>query len=210
MARRRAYRFAPPWQWGILRRRGCKQLHLSETSPDYEPMTTIYQALKGAGFRETYWQYVYPGQIGGLVKSPQNRLIELHARFFEGGMIYGEMEMGRSVLLHFINRRYYVNDYLVKMLGKRLSAPHARYLRISIEKYKSACEDDWPEWTAGHRFITRSNKMQIRLFTVLSDWRILAIIMLASVVSNITRGPIALPLLTALMIVVYLVAPRRS
>jgi len=71
-------------------------------------MNSIYQALKEMGFKETYWQFVYPGQIGGLVKSPRSNLLELHVRFFQEGMMYAEIEMGRSALLHFLNRRLYL------------------------------------------------------------------------------------------------------
>jgi hypothetical protein len=202
--------FAPPWRWGIFCRKPCAGLSLSSNSPDYEPMTAIYRVLKNAGFEETYWQFVYPGQVGGLVKIPRGTLIEFHVRFFEGGMIYAEMELGRSVLLHFLNRRYYINHHLVKKLNSKLSSSQIAYLRTSTERYKASCACDWPEWTMENRFMTPGIKRQVRFFTVLSDWRLLALIMLAGIISSIADGPVALALLTAAMILVYLLAPKRS
>jgi hypothetical protein len=52
--------------------------------------------------------------------------------------------------------------------------------------------------------------MQIRFLTVLADWRVLALIMLASVASSVVRHSIAVPLVAALMILVYLLAPKRA
>jgi|HubBroStandDraft_4_1064222.scaffolds.fasta_scaffold301862_1 hypothetical protein len=202
--------FAPPWHWGIFRRDPCSRLLIDDGSPEYEPMTAIYQALKAAGFRETYWQFVYPGQIGGVVKTPRGTLIELHVRFFERGMIYAEMEVGRSVLLHFLNRRYYINEYLIRKFDSKLTSSQLDYLRISTARYKACCDNDWPEWTLENRFITRSTRMQIRFLTVLADWRVLALIMLASVASSVVRHSIAVPLVAALMILVYLLAPKRA
>jgi len=202
--------FAPPWRWGIFRRAPCRALQLSSSSPDYRPMNAIYAALKSAGFRETYWQFVYSGQIGGLVKSPKGTVIEFHVRFFEGGMIYAEIELGRSLLLHFVNRRSYINKYLVAMLASRLSAAEASYFLASTERYKSAYHNDWPEWTANFRYITPSMKKQIRFLTTLSDWRVLALIMLASTASSFGDRPVVLPILTATMIIIYLLAPKRS
>jgi hypothetical protein len=172
-------------------------------------MTAIYQALKSIGFRETYWQFIYPGQIGGLIRNPRNTLIEFHVRFLKEGMIYAEIELGRSVLLHFANRKLYINQYLICKMGSRLSAAHREYLRGSIKRHKSVYAKDWPEWTVENRFVTPSMKKQIRFLAVLADWRTLALIMLASVVSSLADGPTVLPLITALMIFVYVLAPKR-
>jgi hypothetical protein len=206
----RSHGFVPPWQWGIIRRRVCRGLFLETNSSEYEPMTAIYEALKNTGFKETYWQFVYPDQVGGLVKIRRHTLIEFHVRFFKGGMIYAEMEFGRSVFLHFLNKRCYINSYIIKTLSSRLSALHIDYLRASTKRYKRVYHNGWPEWTRRNRFMTPKTKMQIRFFTILSDWRTLALIMLASVASSLERVTAALPLLTAIMIVIYLLAPRRT
>jgi hypothetical protein len=201
--------FAPPWQWGIFRRKPCSGLLIDRSSPDCEPMMAIYNTLRATGFRETYWQFVYPRQIGGLVKSPRGSLIEFHVRFFEDGMIYAEMELGRSVLLHFLNRRHFINQYLIRRLRCRLTSSQLDYLRMSTAKYKASYDNDWPEWTVGNRFITHNIKMQIRLLAHLADWRVLALIILASVASSLVPNSVVLPLVTTLMILVYLLAPRR-
>jgi hypothetical protein len=125
-------------------------------------------------------------------------------------MIYAEMEVGRSVLLHFLNRRYYINEYLIRKFDSKLTSSQLDYLRISTARYKACCDNDWPEWTLENRFITRSTRMQIRFLTVLADWRVLALIMLASVASSVVRHSIAVPLVAALMILVYLLAPKRA
>jgi hypothetical protein len=199
-----------PWRWGIFCRAPCAKL-LGETSPHYEAMNAIYLALKSTGFRETYWQVVYPGQVGGLIKIPRGTLIEFHVRFFRNGLIYGEMELGRSALLHFVNRRiYYINGYLERKLRTRISGEHAAFLRESTRRYKSLYVSNRPEWTSRNRFVTPTMKKQIRFLTVLSDWRFLAFIMLFSLISTFANGPSTLALLTASMIVVYVLAPRRS
>lgn len=202
--------FLPPWRWGVFLRKHCTGLLLDSRSPEFEPINAIYRALKETGFRETYWQFVYPGQIGGLVKSPRSKLVELHVRFFESGMIYAEIEMGRSVLLHFINRRYYLNNYIFKKIQSKISREHGAYFLAATKKYKSLHSNSWPEWSVKNRFMTPNIKKQIRFLSVLSDWRTLAIIMLASVVSSLADRPMVLPIITAAMIVIYLLAPKRS
>lgn len=206
----RSHDFVPPWQWGIFRRKACRDLLLDRRSKEYDAMTAIYQALKRAGFNETYWQFVYRGQIGGLVKNPRGTLLEFHVRFFEDGMIYAEIELGRSVLLHFLNRRCYINQYLARRLRSRLPEKYVDYFQLSTERYKCAYHRNWPEWTIRNRFVTLSMKKQIHFLTTLSDWRVLALIMLGSTVSSFTPSLVILPLVTATMIVVYLLAPRRS
>jgi hypothetical protein len=183
---------------------------LPKDSPHHEPMTAIYQTLKDFGFRETYWQFVYPGQIGGLIKSPRNQPLEFHVRFFEGGMIYAEFELGRSVLLHFSGHRYYLNRYIVGKTRSRLSPGHSRYLEDAVAAYKSVHNRNWLEWGSKNRFMTTKVKRQLRFLTLLSDWRILAMLMLASVFASINQGPRVVPLFIAFMIGIYLLAPKRS
>lgn len=201
---------APPWRWGIFRRKACRSLAISEASIHYHAMEGIYRALRRAGFRETYWQFVYAGQIGGLIKNPGHTLIEFHVRFFDGGMMYAEMELGRSVLLHFLSPRCYINHYLIRTIGARLSEQEQDFLRNSTEKYKAIYPREWREWDKDTRLMTPFLKKQVRFLTMLTDWRTLALIMLASVVSSIADRQVVLPILTALMVIVYLLAPRRA
>lgn len=210
MRRAKERHFIPPWQWGIFRRKLCASLNLDVGAPDYAPMITIYQALKSVGFKETYWQFIYPDQIGGLIQNKRSTLIEIHVRFFANGLIYAEMEMGRSASLHLINRRMYVNYYLIQKLSKRLSRTHLEYFQDAVAKSKLVYPRDWLEWSSQNRFMTSGIKRKIRLLNVLSDWRTLALIMMASVVSSVADRSIVIPLLTAIMIFVYVLAPRRT
>ncbi len=210
MAPQKVPAFVPPWRWGVFLRNRCTGLLLTDSSPDFVAMNAIYSALKADGFRETYWQFVYDGQIGGLIKSPRNQFVEFHVRFFEGAMIYSEIELGRSIFMHFLGKRYYLNHYILGRIRARISENHARYLQEATERYKSTYDRNWPEWGKDNRFMTSTTKRQIRYLALLSDWRLLALVMFASVVSTLTHGLIILPLLTAAMIVIYLLAPRRN
>ncbi|MDR3410744.1 MAG: hypothetical protein P4L87_07345 [Formivibrio sp.] len=210
MLPRKCNEFAPPWRWGIFLRKPCAGLLLDRSSSNYEPMQAIYRALKNVGFRETYWQFVYPGQIGGLIKSPRNNLVEFHVRFFDNGMIYAEFELGRSALLHFLGHRLYLNRYIAGKIQSQLSVDQISYWQTAVQKYKSFHPRKWPEWGADNRFMTLRIKRQLKFFATLSDWRVLATIMFASVIATMLHGPIVLPIIVAVMVIVYLLAPRRA
>lgn len=199
----------PPWRWGVFLRRPCAGLLLGYDPRDNEPMAAIYNALKQVGFRETYWQVVYPGQIGGLIKNPRSKLLEYHVRLFYDGRIYAELELGRAALLHFIPHRHYLNEYIVSKIHSRLSQPHLDYLRRAIDRHMATHRRNWPEWSMENRFVTPRIRMQLRFLTVLSDWRFLALAMLAGFAASISHGPTVVSLLVVLMIVVYLLAPKR-
>lgn len=209
MREQRGHSFAPPWRWGIFRQRPCKALLIDPNAINSESFVAIYKALQECGFKETLWQFVYPGQIGGLVRNPNHNFLELHVRFFDDEMIYGEIELGRSVLLHFVNRRLFINRYLEKMLGSKLSDQQLRVLKASTGRYKSVYDTTYTEWSVKERFMNPTIKRQIRLLSVLSDWRTLAAIMLLSVAASMTNNLVLLPIITLVMIFVYLLAPRR-
>ena len=173
-------------------------------------MIAIYQTLKSIGFKETYWQFVYRGQLGGLIKNARGTLIEFHVRFFNDGSIYAEMEIGRSVSLHLIDRRLYINHYLIRKLQGRLSREHFGYLAAATKKAKMMYPKSWSEWSTGNRFMTRGIRAKIQLLTLVADWRTLALIMAASVASSMARGPVIIPFFVAAMIVVYVLAPKRT
>jgi hypothetical protein len=178
--------------------------------PENASITAIYEALKSVGFKETYWQFIYPGQIGGLIQNAGGSLIEIHVRFFENGLIYAEMEIGRTGSLHLIDRRLYANHYLIKKMSSTLTKTDLDYLRTATEKSKLIYPRKWSEWSLRNRFMTPSLKRKIRLLAILGDWRTLALIMMASVVSSIADRSVVIPLLTALMIFVYVLAPKRT
>lgn len=144
------------------------------------------------------------------MQNARGTLIEFHIRFYEGGMIYAEIELGRSALLHLIDRRMYANRYFIRRLSSRLSSADLEYLRAATERYKCMHPKSWPEWGIRDRFMTPSIKRKIQLLAVLSDWRMLALVMMASIVSSVADGPAIVPLLTALMICVYVLAPKRT
>jgi hypothetical protein len=210
MCSARARDLIPPWRWGIFRRKPCAGLNLDVSTACHAPVISIYQALKRVGFRETYWQFIYPGQIGGLIQNTRGTLIEIHVRFFENGLIYAEMEIGRSASLHLIDRRLYVNHYLIQKLSSRLSRTDLDYFRKSVAKSKLVYPRNWSEWSSQNRFMTPSIKRKIRFLTVLADWRTLALIMMTSIVASIADRSVVIPLLTAIMICVYILAPKRT
>ena len=201
----------PPSRWGIFRRSECSGALIVGQPDCNQPIANIYRALKKVGFRETYWQYVYPGQIGGLVFNPRKGLIEHHVRFFNDGRMYVEIEFGRSAILHFLNRRMYLNRYLIAKLRGRISVEDASYFCDAVNRYKESTANNWSEWSMNSRFYTPGIKMQVRLLTLFGDWRFLAAVMLVSfgIVSGFSaQGPL-LPILTATMIFIYLIAPKR-
>ncbi|MGA8498629.1 MAG: hypothetical protein WB764_24305 [Xanthobacteraceae bacterium] len=206
----RTGKFVPPWQWGIFRWKSCTGLHHDTSVPENASITAIYEALKGSGFKETYWQFIYPGQIGGLIQNAGGTLIEIHVRFFKNGLIYAEMEIGRTASLHLIDRRLYANHYLVRKMSSNLTKTDLDYLRNATEKSKLMYPRKWSEWSPRNRFMTPSLKRKIRLLAILGDWRTLALVMMASIVSSIADRSVVIPLLTALMIFVYVLAPKRT
>jgi hypothetical protein len=210
MRRTRHRKFVPPWQWGIFYWKPSINLSLASCTAEHAPIIAIYQTLKSMGFKETRWQFVYPGQIGGLIKNPRSTLLEFHVRFFSDGLIYAEIEIGRSGSLHLIDRRMYINNYLIGKMGSSLAQEHLEYFRTASEKAKLVYPKNWPEWSSQNRFMTPSIKTKIQFLSVLADWRVLALVMMASIVSSIVKGVVLIPLLTAIMIFVYVLAPKRT
>jgi len=203
--------FRPPWQWGIFRRRECSGILILGPETNMNHKARIYQTLKNLGFRETRWQYVYSGQIGGLIWNPRHGLIEHHIRFFEDDRIYVEIEFGRSTILHYLNHRMYLNNYLLAKIRNHISVEDVEYFCNAVAKYKQSSDNGWQEWGMKNRFYTPSVKSQIRFLTFFGDWRFLAGLMLFSfgVVSGASFNGTLLPILITVMIIIYLVAPKR-
>lgn len=202
--------FAPPWRWGIFLREPCRDLIVPARLRDPEFFKAIYEALRSSGYKETVWQFVYPGQIGGLIRNPNGGFIELHVRFFDDGTIYGEIELGRSFLLHFVERRLFINDYLVGVLSSKLSAEELQKFCKSTQEFKRVNGESYGEWGVENRFANNNIKRVLKMFSVLSDWRILCLAMLSSVAATISNHEAFLPIITIMMIFVYLIAPRRG
>ena len=80
----------------------------------------VYDALKRAGFRETIWQYVYRGQLGGLILPLHDGQVEIHVRFYRD-TIEAEIEIGRHTLGHFVHPRYQAESIVLSMIQGHLS-----------------------------------------------------------------------------------------
>jgi hypothetical protein len=209
MARSSLRDFAPPWWWGIFRRAPCAGLVVDSNTVNADALGEIYAALKATGFRETFWQIVYPGQIGGLIRNPCSHLIELHVRFFFDGSVYCEIEIGRSGLLHFTMHRWYGNIYLIKMLGRRLTPRAITALDDGIHRYKLRSQKGWPEWRPGTRLMANSTRRWFRGLAIFSDWRAIFGAMIFAATAAIGVSTVAAPIAALLLICLYLIAPRR-
>jgi hypothetical protein len=73
--------------------------------PDGSQTAHLYYRLKQYGFTETVWQFVYKGQVGGLILQLDGGRKELHVRFYDD-LVEAELEVGRNFLEHFGASRY--------------------------------------------------------------------------------------------------------
>lgn len=103
-------------------------------------MISIYQKLKNIGFRETLWQYIFHGQIGGLVMPFNSGKNEIHVRFYKK-RIFAEYEIGRYYVSHFLGRRYNANDYLYELLSNDLTVEERVFFREMLSE-KRQLEDE--------------------------------------------------------------------
>ena len=68
----------------------------------------FYYELKRNGFKRTFWQLVFPGQVAGLIKKIKplpNGANEYHVRFYDDGTIHCEVEVDRFSGLHWSGHR---------------------------------------------------------------------------------------------------------
>lgn len=201
---------APPWRWGIFQWRPCDGTLIEQSSLVPELMVSLYATLKKMGFRETRWQVVYPDQIGGLIRNRRGSLLEIHVRFYKGDMIYAELEVGRSALLHFTVEPVFANNYLRSLLRSRVTPPELDYLVRATETYKATSRKRWREWSAKGKFMTPSLKRKIRASYILGDWRVLMVAMLVSVAAVFADDAEEIAVVALIMIIVYILAPKRS
>lgn len=131
-------RFEPPWRWGIFLRKGCKNIALIHTAVNYEHMKKIYDALLHIGYRGTYWQYIYYGQVGGLIKGYCGNLIEIHVRFFDNDTIYAEIEIGRVGFIHFSKERLFANKYIMRKISPIVDMKTLEYYKYASDNYKKS------------------------------------------------------------------------
>lgn len=201
---------APPWRWGIFRWHLCNGRFIERNAIAPKAMMAIYTALKEIGFRETRWQVLYPGQIGGLIRSRRGSLLEIHVRFFRQNMVYAELEIGRSTLLHFLIEPRFANNYVISLLAHKLPMRDLAYLHKAIDAYKATSRKGWLEWRTEGKLMTPSLKRQIKLSYVFGDWRALMIAMLLSVAAAFADDAAEIALAAFVMILLYLIAPKRS
>jgi hypothetical protein len=115
------------------------------TSITYAHCRSIYRALTELGFVETRWQFIYEGQMGGLVYSYNDGLSEIHIRFFSN-RIFAELEFSRSSLFHFVFPLFNANGHIIDLLRNRISDESLEFLiRRTTE---NLCDDELalPVW----------------------------------------------------------------
>ncbi|MDO8241009.1 MAG: hypothetical protein Q7T51_03465 [Candidatus Moranbacteria bacterium] len=100
---------------GLFNRIGIKGNKLPS-----EKLQQIYQLLLSKGFRETRWQFIYEGQLAGLVKPYSCGKNEIHVRFYDD-RIFAEFEIGRAYIQHFLGPRLNANGYLFSLLVNHFS-----------------------------------------------------------------------------------------
>ncbi|OHB49712.1 MAG: hypothetical protein A2Y10_06020 [Planctomycetes bacterium GWF2_41_51] len=94
--------------------------HWSSFKPNDKNQISIYKALRQAGFKETIWQFIYRGQIGGLVLPLNDGRAELHVRFYTN-TIEAELEVGRKFIGHFLQPRFQAESIVLSKIKKYLS-----------------------------------------------------------------------------------------
>jgi hypothetical protein len=108
-------------------------------------MLQIYEALKEAGFLETKWQFIFEGQIGGLVYPYNEGLNEVHIRFYHD-RIFAELEISRSSLLHFVYPLFNANAHIVEILKDKVSKEIHEFLKSKTTSNLLDDELARPKW----------------------------------------------------------------
>lgn len=79
----------------------------------------LYNKLISLGFRETKWQFIYDGQIAGLVFPYNDGLNEIHIRFYKD-RIFSEFEVGRSSIAHFFGPFFNANEFVLNLIKNEI------------------------------------------------------------------------------------------
>ena len=106
--------------------------HWPGASPPPRVDKEILAALQALGFRETIWQFVYKGQLAGLVLTREAGTVEIHVRFYEAS-IEAELEVGRHFIGHFLYPRYQAEAIVLAMILPRLSA---RGCKLAVQLFR--------------------------------------------------------------------------
>lgn len=107
--------------------------------PDKGLDQTIYCALKRAGFRETVWQFVYAGQLGGLVLPLEGGIREIHVRFY-ADIVEAELEVGRHFLAHFFRPQYQAEGLVLELVKHHVGPTELRRMQTVFRKVESGQE----------------------------------------------------------------------
>ncbi|WP_211051404.1 hypothetical protein [Parasphingorhabdus halotolerans] len=109
-------------------------------------MSELYNELINKGFRETRWQYIFEGQIGGLVFPYNDGRNEVHVRFYSD-RIFSEYEVGRSSFAHFLGPFLNANPFLLDLLKDSVSDDSYALLGEYTKQYRLKDEEnaleDW-------------------------------------------------------------------
>lgn len=95
----------------------------------------MYEGMLDVGFKQTYWQIVFPGQTAGLIRKMKpsiNGMDEIHVRFYNDGIISAELEYGRFSPGHWRMSREDGNLNLIEILNNEIE-------NVSDEKKAQIC-----------------------------------------------------------------------
>jgi hypothetical protein len=156
-----------------------------------ELMSKIYGILKELGFRETMWQFVYVGQLAGLVLPFNGGKNEIHVRFY-GNRVFSEYEIGRAYLSHFTGVQYNANDYVLNLISEKLTGKEIDELKILIRCDQQAVDErEMQKWDGKQDYYEDSRAKQRRasaIFALLaltllydSSWKALLIVLMCIV-----------------------------
>lgn len=127
-------------QFGIFAPRRCNGSLVSD-----HRMIEIYEALKRAGFVETKWQFIFDGQIGGLVYPYNEGLNEVHIRFYQD-RLFAELEISRSSALHFVYPLFNANGYVLDLLKDKIGEEALSFLKSMTSSRLLDDELARPKW----------------------------------------------------------------
>lgn len=159
----------------------------------------IYRALLSIGYRETVWQYIFDGQIGGLVRPGTD---DIHIRFYDD-RLFAEIEISRAFVSHFYGPRFNAKKIILHQLEGHVSEIEYRWLQHALAdgltKIEEASllvyEDDVRigPYASIRDLSKRGLKDHVKRTVVGIDWRNLSFgllgvcsILLASVVSPLS------------------------
>ena len=97
--------------------------NFTDSQSTYYQKLFFTELLKN-GFKRTFWQLVFPGQVAGLIKKTSGRRSnkkgnEYHVRFYDDGTIECELEVDRWGSKHWTGPRSHEFDLLNEILDNQ-------------------------------------------------------------------------------------------